>query len=456
MHAIVQGDGGTLLIAVKAKLEQFHDGRVEPYSIPGSSQEFFPRKFLRDGNGRLWIGTTSLGILLAHQGRTDRSARSDGLSGDTIADIYEDREGSIWIATIEGLDRFRDVAIPAISQGLAASALAAADGSVWAGAFDGLNRWKDGQLTVYTTKDGLPDDSVESLFEDNRGRIWIATARGVVYFENGRFVAVNVPPGGYVHAIAQDSLGGLWFNQDQDLVHFTRGNAVERIPWSSVGRNGDPWSMVADPKRGGLWLGFVDRMMYFKDGEVKASYGKAEGLGAGRIADLRLDGDGTVWAATDGGLSRLKDAHITTLTSRNGLPCDSVHWALEDDNQAVWLYMACGLARIARADLDAWAADPARTVRTTVFDGSDGVRILAVPGGGYSPRVAKSKDGRLWFVAGGDLNVIDPRYLAFNNVPPPVEIEQIAADHKIYWDNSPGGKSSSLRLPPRVRDLEID
>ena len=68
------------------------------------------------------------------------------------------------------------------------------DGSVWVGTFGGLNQWKNGQLTVYTKNDGLPDDSVESLFQDDHGRIWVATGRGVVYFENGRFVAVETAP----------------------------------------------------------------------------------------------------------------------------------------------------------------------------------------------------------------------------------------------------------------------
>jgi ligand-binding sensor domain-containing protein len=438
LHAITRGDRGTPLIALHDRLEQLVHGRLVPHSIPGDAREFNPTHFLRDRNGGLWIGTPNHGLLLVQQGRTDRFSRSDGLSGDDVTALYEDREGSIWIATSEGLDRFRDFAIPAISAAPgsppinAGAVLAAQDGSVWVGTYNGANRWKNGQRTIYTTKDGLPDDDVESLFQDDRGRIWVATPGGVVWFENGRFVSGNVPPGGYVHAIVQDSRGDLWFNQDQGLVRLMGGGQVERIPLSHLGQNADPWSLIPDPGRGGLWLGFVDRMAYLKDGDIKASYTKADGLGSGRVADLHIDNDGTVWAATDGGLSRLKDGRITTLTSGNGLPCDSVHWALEDDNHSVWLYMACGLARIARADLDAWAANPKGKVRATLFDVSDGVRGIAGPGSAYQPRVAKVKDGRVWFVGAGDLYVIDPHYLAFNKLPPPVHVEQIIADRKTH------------------------
>jgi signal transduction histidine kinase len=62
----------------------------------------------------------------------------------------------------------------------------------------------------------------------------------------------------------------------------------------------------------------------------------------------------------------------------------------------------------------------------------------------------------LWFVAGDGVSIIDPHHLPFNKLPPPVHIEQITAARKAYLQNSPGDSSSNLRLPPLVRDLEID
>lgn len=67
------------------------------------------------------------------------------------------------------------------------------------------------------------------------------------------------------------------------------------------------------------------------------------------VGRLQIDGDGTLWAATEGGLSRLKNGRIATLTSANGLPCDAVRWVIEDDDHSTWLGTSCGLARIARS-----------------------------------------------------------------------------------------------------------
>ena len=494
IHALAQGDNDTLLIAIRGGILQLARGKAEAYPLPGDGRQFNPFSLLRDRQGGLWIGTKDRGLLHVHQRRTDVFAQSDGLSGDRITALFEDREGNVWVATVNGLDRFRDFAVATISvkEGLSSasveSVLAARDGSVWLGTRDGLNRWKDGQITIYRTRSagterkrelggpgaaresiageavrevtdsGLPDDQMGPLLQDDRGRIWASTPRGVAYFENGGFVPVSSVPGGFVHSIAEDSVGDLWMNPDEGLFHLRGGSLVEQIPWAKLGHQGLAFSLVADPLRGGLWFGFTQGgVAYFRDGQVRASYTAADGLGGGRVMDLQLDREGTLWAATEGGLSRVKNGRVATLTSKNGLPCDAVHWMVEDDAHAFWLNTACGLVRIARPELDLWVTDPKRTIQATVFDSSDGVGVHANPISGVSPRVAKSQDGKLWFLAGDGISVLDPRHLLFNQLPPPVHIEQVIADRKTYWQSLSGETPSRPPcLPPLVRDLTID
>jgi hypothetical protein len=206
--------------------------------------------------------------------------------------------------------------------------------------------------------------------------------------------------------------------------------------------------------QGGLWLGFFARggVAYFKDGQVRASYTSADGLGEGRVNAFQLDRDGTLWAATEGGLSRVKNGRVATLTSKNGLPCDAVHWVMEDDAHSFWLYTACGLVRIARPELDAWAADPKRMRSrsmsrfSTVPTESGAIRSTAATAR-VSPSPPMGNCGSCRSTASASSI---PRHLPFNKLPPPVHIEQITADRKTYET------SSNLRLPPLVRDLEID
>src|SRR3984885_9419420 len=131
---------------------------------------------------------------------------------------------------------------------------------------------------------------------------------------------------------------------------------------------------------------------------------------------------------------------------------------MEDDAQSVWLMMPCGLVRVARSELDTRASARDKTpgtIRTTVFDNSDGLRTLAVVGD-YTPRVAKSGDGKLWFMSPDGISVVDPHQLPFNDLLPPVHIEKVVADRKEYGKTLSGDVQSSPRLPSPVRELEID
>jgi signal transduction histidine kinase/ligand-binding sensor domain-containing protein len=451
-----EADNRTLLIATRGGIGQLVGGKVEAF--PGVGRQYNAGRMLLDRSGGLWIGTNGQGILHADEGRADWFAQPDGLSGNVIESLFEDREGNIWVGTLDGLDRFRDFAVPTISakQGLSigavGSVLAARDGSIWLGTRDGLNRWKDGQITIYRKRtSGLPDDAVESLYQDDHGRIWVSTNGGVAWLENGRFIPVSAVPGRFVSSIAGDSAGNLWIGHESlGLFRLSGSSLVQQIPWAKLGRKDYTTALLPDTQRGGLWLGFREGgLAYYKDGQVRASYAEADGLGAGRVDSLQLYRDGALWAATRGGLSRVKNGRVATLTSRNGLPCDAVHWTMEDDEHSFWLYTACSLVRTPRSELDAWVADSKRTIQVTVFDTSDGVRSHSIPSG-YSPGVAKSADGKLWFLPRDGVSVIDPRHLPFNKLPPPVHIEKITADRKTHE------ASSNLRLPPLVRDLEID
>jgi ligand-binding sensor domain-containing protein/signal transduction histidine kinase len=476
VQSFAEDDDGTLLIGTRSGIRRFVDGRTEAYSLTGTIEQFWVNRLLRDRDGSLWIGTYDRGLMHIHRGKTDVFAPSDGLTSEGVLTFFEDREGNIWVSTVNGLDRFRDsvVATLTVKQGLSnvhvQSVLAARDGSVWLATRSVMNRWNNGQISIYSIPatqpaqpmisgarpDGLPKQlTPNSLFEDDRGRIWVSTYRGLSYLEGARFVPVSDVPEGNVTAIAHDTIGNLWIVNDHvGLFQLAGGSVIRQITWASLGRKDLGTALIADPLQGGLWLGFYQGgVAYLTDGQIRASYTIADGLGEGRVNHLRLDQDGALWVATEGGLSRLKNGRVITLTTKNGLPCDVIHWTMEDGANALWLSTACGLVRVARPELDAWSVDSRRTIRATVFDSSDGVRILA-RGFNYSPQVTKSSDGKLWFTCLGGVSVFDPRRLRINQLPPPVYIEQIIADRRTY---DPAAAADGLmRLPPLIRDLAID
>jgi len=311
VKAIVEGDHGETLFATQHGISHLVDGRLDPYLLAATQGELNLLRVLHDRNGALWIGTGD-GLLHLHQGRMDRFARADGLSGDRIIGLFEDREGSIWVATVDGFDRFRELAVPTISakEGLSSipmSVLAAANGSIWLGTPNGLSALREGSITTYrkerssiesgvakreqpgvswsireVTNLGLPDNVVQSLQQDDRGRIWVTTLRGMAYFENDRFIPVKEVPAGYVYSIVSDGAGNVWISHlTEGLLLLRDGRQIKKFPWVSIfGLGHNAISLLPDPVKGGLWLGFSrGGIAYFKDGQVRSSYGADDGLG---------------------------------------------------------------------------------------------------------------------------------------------------------------------------------
>jgi ligand-binding sensor domain-containing protein/signal transduction histidine kinase len=474
--AFVEGDDGVLLFTARTGIDRLVNGKIEPYSLPSNLPQPHIYRMLRDRDGALWLGTSDHGVVHVHHGKMDVFARSDGLSGDLVGTLFEDREGDIWIVTTGGLDRFRELAVATVSvdQGLSSasvgSVLAETDGSIWLGTGGGLDRWNDGRIAIPPTgsakRDGkLNGEIPNSLFQDSRGRIWVSTQRGFGYLEKDTFSSISGIPGEHVHGIAEDSAGNLWVaEQKSGLFRLSPRSEVQQIPWAGLGHKDFAYALIADTVRGGLWIGFFQGgIAYFSDGGIRASYGAADGLGEGAVTSFRFDPDGTLWVATQGGLSRLKGGRFATLSSKNGLPCDPVHWMMEDEGHSFWLHMGCGLVHVARSDIDAWAGavdndkdanrETRATIHPTVFDSSDGVSTGAFASA-YRPLVGKSSDGKLWFTSNDGASVLDPRHIPFNKFAPPVHIEQIVANHKSYPVTSDA--NGNVRLPPRIRDLQID
>lgn len=470
--ALSEAKDGQLVMAAYGKSVLRFDGKkIQTLFLPSPDKanrslrerEVDANKLLSDRNGGLWIGTVARGLIHMHNGKTDVFTRADGLSGDIVLCLFEDREGNIWVSTTGGIDRFRElpVATMSVREGLASdntnSVLAAQDGSVWIATHDGLTRWQNGRMTTFREQSGLPHHRVQSLYEDVRHRIWAFTDRGLACFEDDRFVPANVRiPSHEVFSITGDQASNLWLSGTAGLSHLVGTRLVEQYPWSALGRKEQAKVLVAD--KGGVWLSYWSDggVQYFKDGRVQMSINTTDGLGSGHVPGLRLDRSGALWAATeDGGLSRIKDGRINTLTKKNGLPCDTVHWSTEADDGALWLYGGCGVVRVGRADIDAWIADPVRSVQTTIWDAADGVRRRQIAVSSFGPTVAKASDGRIWFLTGEGVAILDPRHLVENAIPPPVHIEKVVADHKSYWENQAESSNPKLRLPPHTHDLQI-
>ncbi len=165
-----------------------------------------------DGAGLLWMGTFSGGVLRLEP-ETGELARylhdpedPESLANNNVSYILEDSRGTLWVGTEGGLDlldretgrfqHFRNESDRADSLGGndVICVYESRAGDLWVGTYGGGLNLLDrpgGTFTRYTTRDGLPNDSIYGILEDDRGRLWLSTNNGLSRFDPRRGVFKN-------------------------------------------------------------------------------------------------------------------------------------------------------------------------------------------------------------------------------------------------------------------------
>jgi PAS domain S-box-containing protein len=454
IRSLLEDSDGSLLVGIMAAgpglgLERFRNGVLTPVVLPNfDGSKLFVHGIMKDSDKNIWIATFGNGIYRIHGQTVDHFGRADGLSSDSVSDLGEGDDGTVWAATTDGLDNFRDLPVTTFSTATgpgptgAASVMATKDGTVWVANLGTLDFVRNG--TVSSVR--VPGQQVSSLLEDHRGNIWVGVDDGLFIYKDGRFRRIPEPdhrPLGLVLGITEDVDGNIWAEckgaQERRLIRIRDFKVREEFSQPQVPKSK---AIAADPK-GGIWLGAVTgELTFFREGIVHASPLKLKrGSWAYQIV---VAPDGSVLTASDDGLVMLRDGKVQRLGKENGLPCDGVNGFVVDDNKNLWLGTPCGFMEIAGADVQRWWIHPDTVVRARLFDTLDG----ALPGRVSFNPAAKSPDGRLWFVNGTVLQMIDPSHLSGNGTVSPVYVETVVADRKQY-------EPQGLQLPPLTRDLEI-
>ena len=436
-------------------LEMLTDGRWKATVFPGfDSSKLVIRRLLLDREGGLWIGTADSGLYRIHNGRVDHFGVEDGLSGDDVMCLYEDHEGSIWVATTNGLDRFHDLPVVTFSgrEGLDAATvegvMASRDGTVRVGNKGSLVSLRQGQVSSAETIKDLPGNQVTSTLEDHAGRLWIGIDSGLFIYETGKFTRITWPDGrsfGRAFGIAEDERNDIWLQHrgsPYGLIRIRDGRVIETLVPPAVP---DARELAADPK-GGIWLGPRDGgLAHYQNGKLE-TYPASPGPDHYGARQIAVTPEGFTFGALGIGLMAVRDGKAQVLSTRNGLPCDSTNGVVPDGRGHVWLYSECGLTSIAMSDIQKWWGRPDLVINVRTLDALDGVR----PGRAPFQVSARSTDGKLWFANDLVLQMVDPAGPVVNSIPPPVQIEAVKADGKVY------SVLQDLRLPALTRDLEFD
>jgi signal transduction histidine kinase len=424
-------------------------GVFQPFVTRGlNGSKLAVQTMLFDRAGNLWVGTLGDGLFRIRGDVVDHYGRKEGLSSDSVNDLFEDKEGILWVATTNGIDSFRDPRIVTFSaaEGLSPDAvvgvLASRDGGVWVADGDSLGHIdKNGTVSSIRWGKGLPGDQVSSMLEDRARNLWVGVYDGLYVYKDGPFRRILEPdhqPLGLVFGLAEDTNGDILATSagsSRKLLRIRNFRVYEQSP--EFARH------LTTDAQGGIWgLNGMDLV------RLRGSSFEKFPLNVSNTEMHQVvpQTDGSVLVASPEGLLGQRQGKVQRMGKKNGLPCDWVSSAVEDQQKHWWLFTDCGVVEFADSELQRWWADPEAVVETRVFDTLDGAR----PGRPIFDPAALSADGRVWFATGSVLQMVDPSVLSQKAPPAQTYIESVTVDRKEF------AASNTLRVAPHPRDLQID
>ncbi|MCU0425261.1 MAG: ATP-binding protein [Candidatus Kapabacteria bacterium] len=395
---------------------------------------------LEDRAGSLWIATFDKGISRIIGSQIEAYSRAGGLANENTLSLLEDREGAVWVGTYGGgIQRFmngtclnmtkRDGLVDEVVRSFCHDST----GGFWIGLNNkGLQRLQNGKLTLFdkTTTRTFAGEEIRGLFTSPDGTVWVGVlGAGVYFYKNGKWGHYSEKDGlasNDVYSMAIDRDGTMWFGGSQKGISRLQNGKFTTLTMRDGLLNESVYGLMTDSS-GGLWIGsFGGGVQYYRGGRF-TNYSVQQGLLGMNILTFHADKQGAVWVGGVGGISRIKNGIVKSFTKKEGLFDESAFTILEDDNGYLWASCNKGVYCFRKAQADSVADGLLKKIVCRNFGTADGMKNVEC-NGGAQPSAIKAKDGRLWFSTIESAVMIDPKRLEINALPPPVIIEAAHVD----------------------------
>lgn len=246
-------------------------------------------------------------------------------SKSMVRSIKQDRKGNIWLASVEGIIRynpkqadgksFTNITSKVISARFF-SVLEDRKGNFWFATIGSGVYFYDGKsFQNYTTKDGLINDRVATIYEDKSGAIWFGTEAGASRYDGKSFQSFRmtestgpivmdslhisiyqkpIPESHWMHndvnSIVEDKTGKLWFGT-RGYTRVFDGKTFTTI----TNKDGKPFANVRSitrDKKGAIWLGGYDGLWRY-DGSTFTNFTRKF------VGNVYEDRAGNIWTSSE-------------------------------------------------------------------------------------------------------------------------------------------------------------
>ncbi|HYE85314.1 MAG TPA: ATP-binding protein [Vicinamibacterales bacterium] len=292
-----------------------------------------------DGNGTLYIAT--LNGLASYKDNTF-TALEDPARNTRPARLIAVGDGTVWAVTLSGLAKVTGNTLRYVDRlgGIAGSQIqflsVDAAGMTWVAGADRIVRMHGDRSEVIAAAELLTHTRVTALVSALDGSLWMGTSRALYRHAGGRWeTMLSLPKGDLgVEAVRQSADGPIWVGTSNGLFRY-RGGRFEAFDANRDDHRGVP-SLLLD-REGSIWVwrygGGLERMI----SGVAVPFGRAEGLTAG-VRPVIESRDGGLWIGlTQGGVRKFSGGRFSEPKGLNALPESAVRSLFESPDGALWI-----------------------------------------------------------------------------------------------------------------------
>jgi ligand-binding sensor domain-containing protein len=245
-----------------------------------------------------------------------------------------------------------------------------------------LAGWK-----TFTTADGLVNNSVYGIVEDDEETLWFATNAGVSHYDGVTWrtytTADNLASNHVISAFKAHD-GSLWFGTSDNGVTEIANGVLRTYP-AGLDLIASNVPSISEDRSGRIWLATTDGGAWWFDG---TRWGKQDGLPTDNVQCVLEDHAGNLWIGThDAGLYQCAGG-VCTGIDRSKVGVD-VRAIAEDSRHGLWFATAAGVS--SRDSLGAWTT-------YTATNGLAGNNVLCV---------TADRAGPMWFGSVGGASRFD-------------------------------------------------
>ena len=358
IRTIRQDSDGYLWLATDAGLIRFDGARFDEWH--GTAGSRLPSgaatSLLIARDRSIWVGIGISGpsaVARIRNGAFTLYGHAEGLSGRYVLSLTEDRAGTVWAATFQGLFQFRGERWRAVgpADGLAEGSVLGTyedrEGQLWVATQSAVFRKPSGSDHFEQIDDiGISSNLWQSFSEDAAGKVWMTD------FTEGYRLPGPHPPGveksprhGFGVQLLHDRRGDLWIaTQGQGLWRVRAGAAHGGFQAATIadGLLSDSVQALFEDREGNLWLSTRDGLQRLSPRRVRPIRNMPIGT------TIAVTPDGSTWVGTAGGLTQFSAAGRREYGTADGLPGSVVMALQAGEGDDLWVSTERGVSHFAR------------------------------------------------------------------------------------------------------------